>query len=246
MHLGYVLPLILASHLLGAADAVAPLPPHLRTTTPIIKSKDQEKWLGAHAWLCKEAQRKELKIAFFGDSITHGWMNDNEGIEYWKKGLAPLGAVNFGIGGDRIEHVLWRLQNGELAGMKPEVVVLMVGTNDLWDYDLKPEDYVAGVTACLSTIRKAQPQARILLLGIIPNGEKAKTPMRERILAINALLAKLPPAQTDAFLDFGEKLLTPDGILTKAISRDGTHLTTPGYQIWYDAMMPVLNGLLKK
>ena len=245
--------LLILSVLVGAAWTAEPVsapaskpiasqvPAAVRAATPV--AKPEAKWMQHHGWLVERAQKSNVTIAFFGDSITHYWTE--YGKEAWTQQLVPQGAADFGIGGDKVEHILWRMTNGELEGMRPKVVVLMAGTNNLWDYELKPKDIVAGIVACLATIRERQPQAKILLMGVIPQGRKPDGQMRPKVTGINALLAALPAHSYDAFIDLGPKLLAPDGVLPELISADQTHLTKDGYAIWLGEMEPVLKGLLK-
>ncbi len=224
------------------APPTSTVPAAVRTSTPVPKL--EERWQQNHAHLVKSAHDGKIKIAFFGDSITHYWVET--GGELWKSALLPLGAANFGIGGDKCEHILWRLQNGELEGMKPAVVVLMAGTNNLWEYELKPTEIASGIATCLETIRKLQPQAKILLMGVIPQGRQPTDQMRQKIKDINAILAALPASSYDAFFDLGSKLLMDDGTFPERFSADQTHLTAEGYAIWLAEMQPILNRFMNK
>jgi lysophospholipase L1-like esterase len=218
------------------------VPAAVRTSTPVAKPEDR--WQQHHASLVQFAHEGKVKIAFFGDSITHYWTEP--GAELWKSTLLPMGAADFGIGGDKCEHILWRLQNGELEGMKPAVIVLMAGTNNLWDYELKPMEIASGIATCAETIRKQQPQAKLLLMGVIPQGRLPTDRMRKKIIAINAILAALPASSYDAFLDLGPKLLTEDGTFPERFSADQTHLTAEGYAVWLAEMQPILDRFLSK
>jgi len=198
-------------------------------------------FLAAHERFVKIAQEGTAQLVFLGDSITAGWGGKKE---IWDKAFGAYKPANFGIGGDRTQHVLWRITHGELDGIKPKAVVLMIGTNNSGS---DPAEGIAkGVTAIVETIRAKQPQAKILLLAVFPRGEKASpNPGREKLAKVNEIIAKLHDGQNIHFLDIGAKFLQPDGSLTKEIMPDFLHLSAQGYQIWADAISPKLAELMK-
>ena len=116
----------------------------------------------------KETVAKEgpVDLLFLGDSITQGWHNN----DVWKRSYGARNAANFGIGGDRTQHVLWRIQNGELEGIEPKVTVLMIGTNNA--SSATPDEIAQGITAITKELHRRLPKTRILLLGIFPEIEK--------------------------------------------------------------------------
>ena len=204
-------------------------------------------WLKRHEGFVEEAKKGGFEVLFQGDSITDAWRN-NPARKIWDATFAPLKAANFGISGDRTQHVLWRLQNGEFEGLTlPKVVVLMIGTNNIGQKD--PEtaaSAIAGIQAIVKEIHKKSEKTRILLLGVFPRGEKSDNPLRATIKEINAAAAKLDDGgKTVKFLDIGEKFLQPDGSLTKEIAPDFLHLSEKGYQIWADAIKEPLTEMLK-
>lgn len=198
-------------------------------------------FIAAHERFVKIAQEGTAQLVFLGDSITAGWGSKKE---IWDKAFGAYKPANFGIGGDRTQHVLWRITHGELDGIKPKAVVLMIGTNNSGS---DPAEGIAkGVTAIVETIRAKQPQAKILLLAVFPRGEKASpNPGREKLAKVNEIIAKLHDGQNIHFLDIGAKFLQPDGSLTKEIMPDFLHLSAQGYQIWADAISPKLAELMK-
>ncbi len=166
---------------------------------------------------------------------------------FGSKVYAPRHAANFGISGDRTQHVLWRLEHGELDGVKPKAVVLMIGTNNTGKErnsdsirNTTPET-IAGVIAVVDELKRRLPASRILLLAIFPRGEK-DDPQRAQIKEINTALARLEGV---TFLDIGSKFLTADGALPRDVMPDLLHPDEKGYQIWADAMEPTLAALLK-
>lgn len=198
-------------------------------------------WNQMHESFLKRAKEGKVDLLFLGDSITQGW----GGNPVWQKQYAPLNAANFGIGGDTTQNVLWRITNGELEGIAPKAVVLMIGTNNFGLHGDAPEAVVRGNAAILKTLRGALPKAKILLLGLFPRDEKAGTDFRNRIQKTNAGLAKLADGKSVVSMDIGAKFLQPDGSLSKEIMPDFLHLSEKGYQIWADAIDPALKGLMK-
>ncbi len=195
----------------------------------------------AHERFVKIAQEGKTQLLFLGDSITAGWGSKKD---IWDKAFGAYTPANFGIGGDRTQHVLWRITNGELDGIKPKAAVLMIGTNNSGSDSA--EGIAKGITAIVETLRAKQPQAKILLLAVFPRGEKASpNPGRDKLKQVNAIIAKLHDGQHIHYLDIGDKFLQPDGSLSKAIMPDFLHLSAAGYQIWADAISPKLAELMK-
>jgi lysophospholipase L1-like esterase len=206
------------------------------STQPAMKDKAQ------HEEYLKVAKGGNLDLIFFGDSITDEFKS--KGKSQWDSYFAPLKAANFGGSiGDRTENLIWRMQNGELEGYQAKLVVLMTGTNNLWRDD--NEQVEDGIKLCLKLIREKQPQAKVLVLGILPRDEQADSPHRTRIKAINADLAKLQDGTKVNFLDIGAKFLTDKGILTKEIMPDGLHLSEKGYQIFATSIIDKVREMMK-
>jgi lysophospholipase L1-like esterase len=243
----------------AAAHAQAPAAPPAKPAAPAVVLPPQppdvpaEKYgkdgkinpgfIASHEKFVSIAKEGKAQLVFLGDSITAGWAGS--GKEVWAKAFGEYTPANFGIGGDRTQHVLWRIQNGELdGGIKPKAVVLMIGTNNSGS---DPAEGIAkGVTAIVKTIREKQPQAKILLLAVFPRGEKASpNPGRDKLKQVNEIIAKLDDGKNVFFLDIGGKFLQPDGSLTKEIMPDFLHLSPAGYQIWADAISPKLAELMK-
>lgn len=191
------------------------------------------------------AKQGNIDLVFFGDSITDFWRRDSPrgGKAVWDKTWAPLKAANFGISGERVEHVLWRAENGELEGYKPKLVVLMIGTNNFTG-GATNQGIVDGIKNLCVEIERRQPDAKLLLLGIFPRVAAPTNPYRPRIKEINAALAKMDDGKKLFFLDIGEKLLAADGTLTTEIMPDGLHPNEQGYQIWADATLPKVKELM--
>ena len=208
-------------------------------TTPAPRDPN---WVKRHDGFVEIAKKGGVDLLFIGDSITDGWRS--RGKDVWEKNYGPLKAANFGIGGDQTQHVLWRLQNGELDGIKPKLAVLMIGTNNLRGNT--DEEIADGVKAIVAELHKRTPETKLLLLGVFPRGEKADDPNRGRIKRINAIIAQLDDGgKTIKYLDIGDKFLQPDGTLPKSIMPDGLHPNAKGYEIWVDAIAPTLQEMMK-
>ena len=220
----------------GAVTATAP-----RAATPVPKT-DKEGWREQHDQLVAQARKGNIDLLFVGDSLTKCW--SREGREVWTAHFGKLHAANFGISGDCTQHVLWRLQNGELDPVQPKALVLLIGTNNITEGD-SPEDVAQAIRAILQEIRNRSPGTRLLLLGILPRRELASHRDRETIRAINSLISRLHDGDHVTYLDFGGKLLQPDGGLTKDVTKDFCHLTAKGYEIFTEAIQPVVESLLR-
>jgi lysophospholipase L1-like esterase len=202
------------------------------------------KWMKRHDGFVEEAKKGTIEALFLGDSITDSW-RENPAKKIWDERFAPLKAANFGISGDRTQHVLWRIQNGEWPEVAPKAVVLMIGTNNVGGSE-PTASASEGIQAIVKEIQGKAPKTKILLLGIFPRSEKPDHVHRVQVKEINTAIAKLDDGgKTVKFLDIGEKFLQPDGTLTKEIMPDFLHLTGKGYQIWADAIQDPLAELLK-
>jgi len=188
-----------------------------------------------HESYVDQTKNKKFDLCFLGDSITDGWPGDMFGKYFGK-----FNAVNFGIGGDRTENVLWRLENGELKGTSPKVIVLLIGTNNSGMNTA--EEMAVGITAVVKALRTGCPQSRILLLGVFP---KRDMPL-EKTKAVNAIVAKLDDKKMIRYLDVGAKFLDKDGNIQEGVLSDVVHLTGKGYEIWAEAMSPLLAEMMEE
>ena len=187
-------------------------------------------------------------IEFIGDSITQGW--EKSGTNVWQEFYGHRKVINFGVGGDLTEHVLWRFEQGQLDGIKAKVAVVMIGTNNSGKNKdgtdaFTDSDILEGVTAIVNQIRMRQPETKIVLLGIFPRG-KVFNPVRGRLLEINQALARLDNGKNIFYLDFGSQLIENDGSISKNIMPDALHPNEAGYKIWANAMKPKLKELLSQ
>ncbi|TSJ77528.1 GDSL family lipase [Rariglobus hedericola] len=230
-----LVPCVLLS-LLGCV-ALSAQPAANPATNPVPRND----WMVQHEGFNARAKKGDVDVVFLGDSITAGW--GGAGKTIWAERYTPLKAANFGIGGDRTQHVLWRVQNGNFAGITPKAVVLMIGTNNTGS-DTAPQ-IAEGVEAIVKEIQTLTPKTKILLLAVFPRAEKSDNPARVKIGQINEIIAKLDDGQKVFFLDIGPKFLQPDGTLTRDIMPDLLHLSPAGYKIWADAIQDKLTELLK-
>jgi len=180
-------------------------------------------------------------IAYIGDSITQGW--EGAGKNVWQKYYGSRKCLNFGVGGDRTQHVLWRFENGQLDGIKPKAAVLMIGTNNSNKEDNTEADILEGVQAIVKQLRERLPETKLLVLGIFPRGQTFST-QRGKILQVNQALAKLADGKMIHYLDFGPQLIEADGSIAKSVMPDFLHLSEGGYEIWAQAIEPKLKEFL--
>ncbi len=190
-----------------------------------------------HQKFLARTKKGNVDLLFLGDSITQGWHDNST----WQRHYGPRNAANYGIGGDRTEHVLWRIQNGEIEGISPKLIVLMIGTNN--SRDNSADEIALGVKTIVKTLREKLPQTKILLLGIFPRGEKPN-PQRDKLNQVNATISKLDDGAFVHYLDIGKAFLAEDGSLPKNVMPDFLHLSPKGYQIWADAIEPTVWKLL--
>jgi (4-O-methyl)-D-glucuronate---lignin esterase len=202
----------------------------------------------AHQQLLQKARAGGIDVYFIGDSIARRW----GAIDYpaflanWKENFFGWNAADFGWGADRIEHILWRLENGELDGVNPKVIVILAGTNNIGARPgtaARIAEITRGLAGIVYTCRQKAPNATIVLTGIFPrNDNMAVLP---EIAEINANLSKLADGQTVRYINVNEKLADRDGrLLDGMMTADKLHPALPGYQVWADALKPIFREIL--
>jgi lysophospholipase L1-like esterase len=220
-----------------------PQPPDVAAPKVDKTGAIEKRFEAMHESFLQRGKEGKIGLLFEGDSITQGW---GKAKKVWDKYYGNDDVANFGISGDRTEHVLWRIDNGELDGISPKVVVLMIGTNNIGS---PKEAILAGVTKVVSEIHEKLPQSKLLLLAVFPRGadpaDQKVAAMREKIAFVNEGLAKLDDGSKTRYLDIGPKFLDADGKLPKDIMPDALHPNEKGYQIWADAMQPLLDEMMK-
>lgn len=203
--------------------------------------QDRPGWQERQASFNARVKQGDAELIFLGDSITQLW--EQEGREVWEQYYGQRKAVNLGIDGDATQNVLWRLDHGNLEGIRPKLAVVMIGTNNTSSNP--PEEVAEGVKAVVERLRTKQPQMKVLLLGIFPRGADNESLDRQRVVKANALIAKLGDDQHVFYLDLGPKFLAADGTLSKEIMPDLLHPNKKGYAIWAAAIEPTVAKLLR-
>ncbi len=199
-------------------------------------------WITHFAHNIDRVKNKRVDLVFDGDSITDFW--EGRGKDVWKKNYAQFNPADFGISGDRTEHLLWRLDHGQVDGLHPKMVVLMIGTNNLGG---NTEAQIAeGITAIVHEYQKRLPDAVLLLQGIFPRGEKPTDSNRQKIKTINAMISKLADGNKVIYMDLSDKFLQPDGTLPRDMMPDTLHPSTKGYEVWADAIRPEIEKVFGK
>lgn len=190
-------------------------------------------WQERHALINDRLKQTDTQLVFVGDSITQGW--EGGGKNVWEKFYGPRKAVNMGIGGDRTQHVLWRLDHGNFDLVKPKLAVVMIGTNNSNGNDNTAEEIGDGITAIVKRLRERQPQMKVLILAVFPRGEKPN-PQREKNAKASEIASKLADGEMIHYLDIGGEFLEADGTLTREMMPDLLHLNEKSYTIWAEAI----------
>jgi len=218
------------------------------TLVEVTQNRDWKNydWATRHAAIVELNRKRAPELVMLGDSITHFWGGEPSdararGAAVWEQYFGKRKAVNIGYGWDRTENVLWRLRHGEVDGIAPKAVVVMIGTNNAGINTA--EEIAAGVAAICEELHVRMPKAKILLLGIFPRGARPN-PAREKVEAVNRLIAGLDGKGNVTFLDIGKVFLEKDGSISAEVMNDYLHPTAAGYARWAEAMEPSLRKLM--
>lgn len=242
---------------LGAASAlaqvVAPAPNPQLIGVPADQPmpRTDANSAAAHLELLEKARQGGVDVYFIGDSIARRWGATDypDFLVNWRENFFGWNAGDFAWGADRTQNILWRLENGELDGLHPKVIVILAGTNNVGgrpgsDANAKVADITRGIAAIVATARRKAPDATIILTAIFPrNDNMAVVP---EIARINANLATLADGKVVRFLNVNDKLADANGRLFDGMmnERDRLHPTLKGYQVWADGLKPILTGIL--
>lgn len=207
-----------------------------------------------HQRYVERARQGGIDVVFIGDSITQYWTDANPargGLPIWQREFESLRAVNFGVNGERTQHILWRLQNGEGEGYRPKAVVLLVGTNNTGrekggaGLRNTTAEIADGVTAIVDDLRARFPDAGILVLGLLPRWP-ANSAHRAQIDGVNAALSGIGERAGVRFIQCGERFLRPDGEVDESLMPDRIHPNQAGYEILAEAIKAPLHEMLGK
>ena len=244
-----VIPLAVAwvNGLGGAAyAAMIGQPPIEHADQPLARTDANS--LKAHEQLMAKRTQGKIDVYFLGDSITRRWgTSDRQYADLlgnWNENFKGWNAADFGWGGDKTQNMLWRLQQGELDGVNPKVIVLMAGTNNIGkvspagDTDVRAAETVRGVAAVLKELRARAPNATVVLMGITPRNDNIQ--VMPIINAANRGIARLADGQRIRYLNINSRLANDQGVLLPGMTSDGLHLTAKAYQLWADALKPIL------
>ncbi len=231
--LGLIAPAGFVSALFAAEE------PSSTATRPEARPDDW--WVARQKAFNDRVAQGGADLLLIGDSITQGW--EGEGKDVWAKYYAPRRAVNLGIGGDRTQHVLWRLDHGNLDGIKPKLAVLMIGTNNSNGNDNTAEEIGAGIRAIVARLREKLPETKVLILAVFPRGPKPNA-QRDKNAQASQLAAAAADGKNVFYLDIGPKFLTDDGTLTAEIMPDFLHLSPKGYALWAESIEPTVVELM--
>jgi beta-galactosidase len=208
----------------------------------------------AHAQLLEKARTGGIDVYFEGDSITRRWgaLDYPQFLAHWKQNFFGWNAANFGWGGDTTQNILWRLENGELDNVHPKVIVVLAGTNNVGsapsrgDNDPRIADVTKGIKAILDLCRKKAPDSTIIVMGITPRNDGPGNPtgVMPVIARINENLAQLADGKKIRYVNIDDKLADAGGKLYDGMTVDRLHLSLKGYQVWADALKPILTERL--
>jgi lysophospholipase L1-like esterase len=251
--IGISLTLCLAATLLSSTTAHCAEPQAERATSApkprsVIPAPRIAEW-----WFARQAEKiglmskGDIDLLMVGDSITHNFENEKVGLNVWKKYFVPLKAINLGFGGDRTEHVLWRLNHLPVMKKAPKGAVLMIGTNNIcWGSDT-PRQAAEGVQAIARKLKEIYPEMEVLVLGVFPRRRNLDHAHRKQINELNAYLpALLKDLKGVKFLDIGPAFLDEKGFLSEEMMPDTTHPSEKGHEIWAEAIAPELKKMLSE
>lgn len=198
---------------------------------PFIYTNPSDMWQRHTAILAAVKKTPDARIVFIGDSITQFW--EGKGKAVWDRYYAPRKALNLGVSGDRTNGCMWRLENGELDGIKPKLAVILIGTNNTWGDEMPVDASARGTRIIVETVRRKLPDTEILLLAIFPR-EDPNTNGKYKLL--NQAVSGIKFDAKVHYLDIGKQFLDDNGKIARGFEGDKLHLSAEGYQIWAAAI----------
>ena len=238
-----------------ASSAASPSGSSTATSTPqradVPTPRTDSNSMLAHRQLLAKRTQGKIDVYFEGNSITRRWGATDypQFLANWKENFFGWNAADFGWGADRIEHILWRLENGELDGVNPKVIVILAGTNNVGQVpggEAKIADITRGLRALVDLCRRKAPNATIVVTGIFPRNDNPATSaeINREISRINENLSRFADGRTIRYVNVNDKLADSNGTLVPGVMVDGLHPSLKGYQIWADALKPILTEVL--
>ena len=238
--LSTLLGLIVTSAVFGGGTftwPTPPLPPDANAAaTPVFPLSG---WLNYFEQNLQNSRKMgRIDLIFDGDqwAITAGNYGPTGGM--WNR-YGKLNAFDFSSRGDTTQALLWRLQNGQVDGLHPKLIVLQIGGSNLAVNT--PEQIAEGIKAVIMDYQKRCPEAAILLLGVWPHGEKPTDPSRNKVQSLNQIISAFGDGKKVIYLDFGDKFLAPDGTLSRDTMIYSSYPTGKGYVLWANAIQPTID-----
>jgi len=220
-----------------------------------VSKLTEDWWASRHEDVLARIAQGNVDLLMIGDSITHRW--ETVGKSVWDQYYASRNAVNLGFGGDRTEHLLWRLQNGEIENIHPKLAVLLIGTNNSNGDQYAAEEIADGIAATVGILRTKLPDTKVLILAIFPRGDVEQRKDKSCTVAVyndqwakndkaNQLASRMADGKMVFFLDINKVFLNDQGELSRDILPDLLHLGEDGYRRWAEAMEPSIVTLMEK
>uniref|UniRef100_A0A2P2IBV9 Platelet-activating factor acetylhydrolase IB subunit beta-like n=2 Tax=Hirondellea gigas TaxID=1518452 RepID=A0A2P2IBV9_9CRUS len=207
------------------------------TPTPLVDVHGDERWMSIHQRFVSQARELEPDVLLVGDSL----LANLQSSELWESWFAPLHTMNLAIGGDQTQHVLWRLQNGELEYIQPKVIVVLVGTNN---HEHSVDQVADGIMEICNTITEKLPTADILLLTLLPRGQKPNH-LREKHKKINGLISEAAKAlDRIQVVNLDKDIIQSDGSISHRDMYDYLHLSHQGYRRIFEPLHELLSQML--
>lgn len=185
-----------------------------------------------------------IKLVFVGDSIVSSWQD--KGREAWETFFAPYEALNLGFDGDCTEDVMWRIENHQIDGLNPTLVILKIGTNNTGHRRDPAEKTALEITHLVDVIHQRLPKAHILLHALLPRGRKNHSPLRQINHQINHLIEPLSQRTYVSWFDAGDLFLDAQGVIPQNVMEDALHPNTEQYMLWAKALAPRIADIFNR
>lgn len=229
---------------LRALDPYYPLPPERKPELPSPPSSDAD-WKRRVAEQEQQLANQRARVGFLGDSLTEFWQHTGSGA--WYRDMVPLKPINLGIAGDRTENILYRIQRLDFRRARTELLILMMGTNNLgMDHPDPPEKVVEAIQKAVTLLKpKLPPAATLVVLGVPPSGDAAHSPLRKSIQATNAQLAAVTWPAGVKYVPVYEVFVDAEDQWKPGLTLDGTHFSAAGYEELAKLLKGYLPGVEK-